>query len=264
MGQVLTYFRRKTTEAISFEDLADILHQSNLAVALTGAGVSAESGIPTFRDPHDGLWQKYDPSVYATIWGFWRHPEKIWELIRDFLLVHDPQPNAGHVALARLEQLGCLQAIITQNVDNLHQDAGSTKVVEFHGNLLTARCYKCGATYPVNKELIKSSDFAKSLPPKCTLCGGNVKPDCILFGESIPSTALREASQLVKNCDVLLVIGTSATVSPASELPYTAMNHGATVIEINMESTGLTNRISDKIIFGKSSELEKTVRHLEG
>eukprot|EP00922_Rhytidocystis_sp_ex-Travisia-forbesii_P027324 GHVS01040046.1.p1 GENE.GHVS01040046.1~~GHVS01040046.1.p1 ORF type:complete len:265 (+),score=6.75 GHVS01040046.1:406-1200(+) len=264
MGQLFTYFNRKKTEEMSFEELSVILRESKSVVALTGAGVSAESGIPTFRDPHDGLWQKYDPSVYATIWGFWRHPEKIWELIRDFLLVYDPQPNPGHIALARLEQLGYLQAIITQNVDNLHQDAGSKRVVEFHGNLLTARCYKCSAVYPVSKEIIKNPDFAKSLPPKCAICRGNVKPDCVLFGESIPSAALKEAKEIVKRCDVLLVIGTSATVSPASDLPYAAMNHGATVVEINVESTGLTNRISDKIIFGKSSGLEKTVRRLDG
>eukprot|EP00922_Rhytidocystis_sp_ex-Travisia-forbesii_P027322 GHVS01040043.1.p1 GENE.GHVS01040043.1~~GHVS01040043.1.p1 ORF type:complete len:141 (+),score=5.64 GHVS01040043.1:861-1283(+) len=129
---------------------------------------------------------------------------------------------------------------------------------------LQARCYKCSAVYPVSKEIIKNPDFAKSLPPKCAICRGNVKPDCVLFGESIPSAALKEAKEIVKRCDVLLVIGTSATVSPASDLPYAAMNHGATVVEINVESTGLTNRISDKIIFGKSSGLEKTVRRLDG
>eukprot|EP00921_Rhytidocystis_pertsovi_P016853 GHVQ01026530.1.p1 GENE.GHVQ01026530.1~~GHVQ01026530.1.p1 ORF type:complete len:264 (-),score=15.03 GHVQ01026530.1:1050-1841(-) len=255
MGQWITYFRRKSTEEISFEGLALDISRARFVVALTGAGVSADSGIPTFRDPQDGLWQKYDPSTYATIWGFWRHPEKIWELIRDFLQEHDPKPNDSHMALSEMEKMGFLQAIVTQNVDNLHQEAGSTKVVEFHGNLLSE-------PFPINKSLLKDESFNLQFPPKCRSCGGNVKPDAVLFGESIPAVAVRESNALIRKCDLLLVVGTSASVSPASDLPYTAMRNGATVIEINVENTTLTNRISDKIVHGKSSGILKTIKRL--
>jgi len=229
---------------------------------LTGAGVSAESGIPTFRDPGDGLWRRYDPMTYATIWGYKKAPHKIWELLRDFLQEQDPQPNRSHAALAKLEALGKLQAIITQNVDNLHQDAGSKKVIEFHGNLMEAVCFTCGRSFPLSKDMMTDPKFTACLPPKCE-CGGNMKPGAVLFGEGIPSDAYTRAFQEAKKCDLLLVVGTSASVSPASSIPYTAMTSGAKVIEVNLEKTGLTNRITDKFIYGKSSKLVTTVDIVE-
>lgn len=262
MGQMLTYFKRKDTQRISFDELAKDISQAKYVVVLTGAGVSAESGIPTFRDPGDGLWEKYDPSVYATIWGFWRHPEKIWELLRDFLSQYDPLPNNSHLAIARLEQLGYVKAVITQNVDNLHQDAGSRNVVEFHGSLMKASCYRCGAKVELTKEIMKDQYFTSALPPKCS-CGGVFKPDAILIGERIPSENCRKANAEAKKCDLMLVVGTSASIHPANDLPYTAMANGAKVIEVNLEPTGLTNRISDKIVIGKSSGLKRTVTLLE-
>ncbi|PHJ15865.1 histone deacetylase sir2 [Cystoisospora suis] len=261
MGQALTYIRRKDTQRISFEDLAEDIRASKYAVALTGAGVSAESGIPTFRDPSDGLWRNYDPAVYATIWGFWKHPEKIWELLHDFMRSSDPTPNPAHTALADLQKMGYLKSIVTQNVDNLHQDAGSTNVIEYHGSLLSASCYRCGRKMPLTKTLLQDVAFRENLPPKCS-CGGVFKPDAVLFGEGIPPKAVKDANREVDLCDLLLVVGTSASVTPAADLPYRAMRKGAKVIEVNLETTGLTNRISDKFVGGRASELAKTVEVL--
>ncbi|KAL8440339.1 hypothetical protein Efla_000227 [Eimeria flavescens] len=239
MGQWLTYMRSKRTEEISAERLAEELRSAKYVVALTGAGVSAESGIPTFRDP-------YDPAVYATIWGFWRNPGNIWRLLHEFLNEQEPEPNRAHVALARLEALGFLKSIITQNVDNLHQEAGSRTVIEYHGNLMNASCYRCGAKMQLTKQIARDPSFKKKLPPKCT-CGGYFKPDAVLFGEGIPSAAIRAANKEADLCDLMLVVGTSATVHPACDIPYRAMRKGAKVIEVNIQRTGLTGRISDMI-----------------
>lgn len=259
MGNIFGFMgKKKETEVISFEQLADELRTADYVVALTGAGVSAESGIPTFRDPGDGLWERYDPSTYATIWGFWRHPEKIWELLRDFCRENDPEPNDSHRALYFLETMGKMKAIVTQNVDNLHQDAGSTNVIEYHGNLMKASCYRCGAQMELSKALLENTQFTRDLPPVCS-CGGVYKPNAVLFGEAIPYEARKAAQREVDRCDLLLIVGTSASVSPASSLPSRAAAGGARVIEVNIESTGLTNRLSDKIVYGRASGLMKTV-----
>eukprot|EP01071_Lankesteria_metandrocarpae_P002654 Lankesteria_metandrocarpae@DN2461_c0_g1_i1.p1 len=197
--------------------------------------------------------------TYATIWGFNRHPEKIWELLRDFLQTSDPQPNPSHKALAALEEAGYLKCLITQNVDNLHQDAGSTDVIEFHGNLMKATCRKCSEEIQLTKLLFADREFTKHLPPKCKACGGIMKPNAVLFGEAIPAAASARANSEARKADLLLVIGTSANVTPASYIPYTAMSNGATIYEINLEETGLTNRISDFFIKTKSSRLTAVV-----
>jgi NAD-dependent deacetylase len=215
-------------------------------VVLSGAGLSAESGIPTFRDPRDGLWSRYDPATYATIFGFDRSPHLIWELLRDFLKESDPKPNAGHLAVAELERLGLRSAVITQNVDNLHQDAGSTRVLEYHGSLMTAVCRRCKAPAGAAAPLLMGP-----LPPRCA-CGGPLKPSAVLFGEAIPPAAAREAAAAVPRCKILLVVGTSATVRPAADLPRIARDAGARVIEVNLTPTPLTDRISDEILLGKA------------
>eukprot|EP00918_Siedleckia_nematoides_P095563 GHVU01209776.1.p1 GENE.GHVU01209776.1~~GHVU01209776.1.p1 ORF type:complete len:239 (+),score=22.41 GHVU01209776.1:21-737(+) len=216
----------------SFEELAALLRESKYAIALTGAGMSAESGIPTFRNPSDGLWKKYDPMTYATIWGFKSHPEKIWELLRDFVSNYDPQPNAGHRALAELQKRGYVKSVITQNVDHLHEDAGSADVINFHGTLMSAKCRKCHRAKQLSKAMLADAAFMSKLPPSCESCGGIMKPDAVLFGESIPSGAVRDADREINKCDLLLVIGTSATVTPASNLPRAALRRGAKVVEV--------------------------------
>jgi NAD-dependent deacetylase len=235
---------------------AQDIHNTTYVTALTGAGMSAESGIPTFRD-QGGFWEKYDPEVYAHIDTFSTHPEKPWLMVREFNLMVTAQPNPGHLALTALQHMGYLQEIITQNVDNLHQEAGSTRVIEFHGNLRRALCLTCGKFYEF-KELDLSV-----LPPRCA-CGGVLKPDAVFFGEAIPEKAYREADRASRASTLMVVVGTSAIVYPAASMPLIAKHSGAKVIEVNPEPTPLTGSVSDYIIYGTAAEvLPRIVNELQ-
>ena len=218
--------------------LADIVRRARKIIALTGAGISVESGIPDFRGSQ-GLWSKYDPMEYAHIDSFMQDPGKVWNMLAEMdRLVRCAKPNAAHFALAQMERLSKFSSIITQNVDNLHQEAGSSNVIEFHGNSQRIKCLSCGAMYgreEVSFEL---------LPPLCS-CGGILKPNVVFFGEQIPFHASIAAASEAQSCDVILVIGTSAVVAPASSIPYSAKHHGATVVEINLEPTPLTGSVAD-------------------
>ena len=226
------------------ERAAQAIRTARKTIALTGAGISAESGIPTFRDP-GGLWDRYDPEEYATIDAFRRDPGKVWQMMRDFTELKTAEPNPGHYALAQLEQMGFLGCIITQNVDNLHQAGGSQDVIEFHGNMRQVVCQSC-------QKLLPMSEIAlESLPPYCP-CGGVFKPNGVFFGEPIPSYALSRSYEESQRCDVMLVIGTSAVVYPAAAMPGVAKETGAQVIEINPEPTDLTGPVSDFIIQDKA------------
>jgi NAD-dependent protein deacetylase/lipoamidase len=232
---------------------AAILGRSRHTVALTGAGISVESGIPPFRGK-GGLWEKFDPMTYAHIDAFEANPAEVWKVL--FLhmqhVLEGARPNDGHRGLCELERKGILQAVITQNVDGLHQKAGNRDVIEFHGTFATQRCSRCGRT-------CASADLALDrLPPRCA-CGGIWRPDVVMFGELIPFESLQRAQNLAASCDVMLVIGTSATVEPAASLPLIAKHNGARVIEINAEQTPLTNSISDTTLLGKAGE---TMRRL--
>jgi NAD-dependent deacetylase len=226
------------------ERAAQALRGARKALALTGAGISAESGIPTFRDP-GGLWDRYDPEEYATIDAFCRNPGKVWQMMRDFTALQTALPNPGHFALAQLEQMGLLHCIITQNVDNLHQAAGSRDVIEFHGNMRQVVCQNCRKVLPLEEISLAT------LPPYCG-CGGVFKPAGVFFGEPIPPHALYRAHEESRDCDVMLVIGTSAVVYPAADMPRVAREAGAQVIEINPERTDLTEWVSDFIIQEKA------------
>lgn len=226
------------------ERAAQALRTSRKTVALTGAGISAESGIPTFRDP-GGLWDKYDPEEYATIDAFRRDPAKVWQMMRDFVELKTAKPNPGHIGLAQLEQMGFLDCIITQNIDNLHQAGGSHDVIEFHGNMRQVVCQSCHKLLPMSEISLNS------LPPYCP-CGGVFKPNGVFFGEPIPSYALSRAYAESQQADVMLVIGTSAVVYPAAAMPGVAKEAGAQIIEINPENTDLTGPISDFIIRAKA------------
>ena len=217
-------------------------------IALTGAGISVESGIPDFRSA-GGLWSKYDPMEYAHITAFQRNPEKIWRMIFDLLdLTRSARPNPAHQALAALECMNYLKSIVTQNLDNLHQAAGNENVIEFHGNAHRLECLECGAQYDIN-------DFELAgVPPACRSCGTILKPSVVFFGEMIPHDALVNAQILAQNADAILVIGTSAVVYPASGIPYIARDHGAVVIEMNIEETELTGSITDIFIQGPVGE----------
>ncbi|MFH0814368.1 MAG: NAD-dependent deacylase [Pseudomonadota bacterium] len=215
--------------------------------ALTGAGMSAESGIPTFRDK-GGFWEKYDPNEYAHINTFFTNPEKPWQMLKAFDKEVKAEPNPGHIALAELEKMGYLNEVITQNVDNLHQQAGNTDVIEFHGNFRRALCLTCGRYYEMGKINLDV------LPPRCE-CKGVLKPDAVFFGEPIPEDAFRRAHEASQKCKLMLVVGTSAVVYPAASMPQVAKQYGAKVIEVNPEPTPLTGYISDYIIIGKAGEI---------
>ncbi len=233
---------------ITPEKLAALLRQSRRTVALTGAGISVESGIPDFRSP-GGLWERFDPMEYAHIQAFRRNPAKVWTLLKEMdLTISRARPNPAHFALAELEARGILSGIVTQNVDNLHQAAGSRRVVEYHGNARRFVCDTCRGQHP--RETL---DFSRA--PLYCLCGGLIRPDVVFFGEPIPPLAQTEADALARECDLLLVIGTSGEVAPASYLPYTAKEWGATIIENNLEPTSLTRPLTDHFLPGPAGVL---------
>lgn len=226
---------------------AQDIRTAHSVTALTGAGMSAESGIDTFRDK-GGFWHRFDPEVYAHIRTFETEPEKPWEMFKAFVAQDKAKPNAGHLALAELERLGCMDSIITQNVDNLHREAGNSNIIEFHGNFRRAVCLACGYTVPIDQLPLDE------LPPRCD-CRGVFKPDAVFFGEPIPPDAFLRASEAANGCDLMLVIGTSAVVYPAAGMPEIAKRGGATIIEINPEITAISGYIADYTILGKAGEV---------
>jgi NAD-dependent deacetylase len=221
-------------------------------VAFTGAGISVESGIAPFRG-RGGLWEKYDPAEYAHINTFRSNPEKAWILLKEMLTtVSAAEPNAAHHALAELEHLGKLRCIITQNIDSMHQRAGSSNVIEFHGSFRRFVCLDCARRFETG-ELVFDL-----VPLRCT-CGGLLKPDVVFFGEPIPIDTLFRAESAASTCDAMLVIGTSAIVQPAASLPLIARKAGARVIEVNPEPTPFTELVSDYFLGGKAGEILKRV-----
>lgn len=236
---------------------AEIIKNSKYLIALTGAGISVESGIQDFRSA-GGLWEKYDPMEYAHIDSFKKNPEKVWKMIFELIdVVGNIKPNAAHIALAKMENMNLLKAVITQNIDNLHQAAGSRKVIEFHGNARSLECLSCGEVYQADEIKIGN------MPPRCTECDSILKPGFIFFGEAIPLQAIYESELLASTADAILVIGTSAIVYPAASIPFTAKANGAQVIEVNLESTPLTNSVTDVFLKGSASMvLSRLLEHL--
>jgi NAD-dependent deacetylase len=231
---------------------AEIICRSKATLALTGAGISVESGIPDFRS-EGGLWSVYDPSEYATIQAFISNPEKVWKMLwaMDKLVV-DAIPNKAHTGMGDLEKHGFLHNIITQNVDNLHQLGGAKNVIEYHGNSSTLTCMKCKNRYSMEDK--REEDI-----PRCE-CGRILKPDVVFFGDSISMDALHRSYQLAVSAQALLVVGTSASVYPANTIPGVAKKNGAKVIEINKEKTHLTDSITDIYLAGEAGEIiEKLV-----
>ncbi len=230
-----------------FEKAADIIVASKLTLALTGAGVSVESGIPDFRSA-EGLWSKFDPAEYATIQAFRANPEKVWEMLRAMdKVVSRAKPNMAHLGMGELEDMGCLHCIITQNVDNLHQAGGSRDVIEYHGNSSTLSCLWCGRKYPATEKRNENL-------PRCE-CQKILKPDVIFFGEAIPVEAMNRSFELASSADALLVVGTSAVVSPVNTIPSIAKHNGAKIIEINKEKTHLTDTVTDIFFEGSAGDI---------
>jgi len=228
--------------------LIQILHRAGRVTVLTGAGISAESGVPTFRDAQTGLWAQYNPEDLATPEAFRRNPQLVWEWYawrRD--LVSGVEPNAGHRALAELEQRLPMLTLITQNVDGLHQRAGSRRVIELHGNLFRTKCLE-------EETLVETWEDRGEIPPRCPRCGAWLRPDVVWFGEMLPTAALREAETAALSCDIFFSIGTSTLVYPAAELPLMALRSGATLVEINPQPTPLSE-LADFSLRGPAAEV---------
>lgn len=227
--------------------LAEALRGAGSVAAFTGSGISAESGVPTFREAQTGLWERFDPQRLATPEAFARDPELVWEWYewrRE--LISRAEPNPGHLALADLERLVPGFTLITQNVDGLHRRAGSCSVIELHGNILRTRCSREG-------EIVE--DFAsEAKPPPCPRCGAPLRPDVVWFGEMLPPGAFEAASEAARNCEVFLSIGTSSLVYPAASLPFEALEAGATVAEINPDETPLSIGV-DYALRGRAGEV---------
>jgi len=228
---------------------AEDLAAAQYVVALTGAGISTESGIPPFRGK-GGLWERFDPMEIAHIDAFMRDPAKVWNILVKEMkqIVDSALPNDAHKGLVKLEEMGKLKTVITQNIDGLHQAAGNTDVIEFHGNFAWQRCMDCCQKYETRKVDVSQ------IPPRCS-CGGILRPDAVFFGEMIPMDAMWRSRQAAADCDLMLVVGTSAVVQPAALMPVYAKQNGAKVVEINPERTPLTAEISDYLIMGQAGEV---------
>jgi NAD-dependent deacetylase len=230
---------------MNFEEIKARVARAERVAVLTGAGISAPSGIPTFRDALTGLWAKYSPEELSNPQAYKCDPELVWEWFRwRYELCSQAQPNPAHDALVRLEQRVPDFALFTQNVDDLHRQAGSKRLVELHGNIARARCETCQR----KQMLPPAADFKP--PPTCQNCGSNMRPDIVWFGEFLNPEHLDFAARAFSNCDLALVIGTSGVVEPAASLPRLASNSGAFVIEINPTETPISNRVDVALQMG--------------
>ncbi len=244
---------------IEFSDnFIEALKTADSVVVSTGAGVSAESGVPTFRG-EEGLWKKFRAEELATFEAFDANPELVWEWYqfrRD--IINKIKPNLGHYAIAEMAGLYENLHLVTQNVDNLHRVAGSENIIELHGNIKRNRCVDCGD--------VNYNEEFEQFPPKCE-CGGRLRPDVVWFGEMLPPGVIERAFKVSRSCDILFTVGTSGIVQPAASLPSAAKQHGAFVVEVNIEPTELTF-VCDEHIRGKSGEvfplIIKKIKELRG
>ncbi len=249
-----------------YQDAAELLARSKMAVGFTGAGISAESGIDTFRDP-GGVWDRFDMSEVGTADGLLntitRHPEKVLGFIKSTVETFESAlPHAGHLALRDLEQMGILKCVITQNIDDLHSQAGNTDVIELHGNLYRARCISCDKKEKLERDgvlgrarqVIEQEDFnplkLAGVFPKCS-CGGLTRPDVVMFGEAVQG--MERAYHISDACDLMIILGTSGVVYPAAVLPHEARKSGTKIIEINPTENSFSE-ITDVFIQAKAGE----------
>ena len=231
----------------TIKQAADVIRRADYGVVFTGAGVSVESGIAPFTGA-GGLWNQYDPK-FIDINFFYADPKRSWEEMKKifFTDMDEASPNKAHEVIARLEQAGFTKGVITQNIDGLHQRAGSKNVQEFHGTIQTLSCVLCGQHYK-----LAETDISQ-VPPRCA-CGGILKPDFVFYGEGIPSQAYQKSLEMAQNADVMIIVGTAGQVMPACALPYTAKEFGAKIIEVNPQASAFTHAITDMHFAQKATE----------
>jgi NAD-dependent deacetylase len=234
--------------AVDLERAARLLRDAAHVVALTGAGVSAESGVPTFRDAQTGLWARYRPEDLATPEAFERDPKLVWEwYAMRRSLVARARPNPAHIALAAIEARARRFTLVTQNVDDLHRRAGTRELIELHGNIARSKCAREGV-------VVESWAPGDEVPPRCPRCGARLRPDVVWFGEMLPPQAYARAEAAARSCDLFLSVGTSSLVYPAAALPEIAKRSGAALIEVNPQATPLTPS-ADVALRGAAGEL---------
>jgi NAD-dependent deacetylase len=230
------------------ESLVETLRNAQSIAVLTGSGISAESGVPTFRDAQTGLWARYDPMDLATPEAFARDPRLVWEWYAWRRgLVEEAAPNSGHEALAQLERHVPEFVLITQNVDGLHRRAGSQRIIELHGNIMRSKC-------SLEAVILEPGEDDRDVPPSCPRCGASLRPDVVWFGEMLPQEALEEAFESAQNCDLFFSIGTSSLVQPAASLPFEALRSAVAVVEINLDETPLS-RHAEYALRGRVGEV---------
>ena len=240
---------------IDYKEIADKIKASKYAVAFTGAGISVESGVPTFRG-ENGLWEKHG-SQFAEILYFTRHPKGSWHSLKKVFYepIDNVKPNKAHLVLAELEKKGIMRSVITQNIDNLHQEAGSKIVYELHGTAQYAVCMKCHNKYKIDKKILSMD------PPTCENCNSILKPNFVFFGEALPTYDFQSSVEDAQKCDLFIIIGTGGEVMPAAQIPHIAKRAGATIMEINPEPSNFTNSIVDIYVKEKAgvafTEIEK-------
>ena len=224
--------------------LVRVIRANQPCVVLTGAGVSTESGIPDFRSP-TGIWAEFDPTEYASLPAFRADPAKVWRFYKPRIaMLTEAEPNAAHYALAGLEGAGLVEAVVTQNIDQLHERAGSREVVEVHGSIRTATCLSCGASYP-RDTVVAQLEHADA--PSCELCGEVLKPDVVFFGELLPAAAIERAFDLARQARLLLVVGSSLEVHPVAALPEETLLAGGQVAIVNKGPTPYDRRADVKL-----------------
>ena len=244
---------------MSAGELAQLIREQQPCVVLTGAGVSTESGIPDFRSP-TGLWAKFDPLEYGSIEAFGRDPRKVWSFYKPRVaMLTEAAPNPAHEALAELERLGCVEAVVTQNIDLLHERAGSREIVEVHGSIRSSSCPGCHSSYALARvlELLAEADA-----PACPGCGGILKPDVVFFGELLPREAIDRAYELARRARLLLVVGSALEVYPVAGLPLETIGTGGLLAIVNRGPTGFDGQASLKIDGSAGEVLPQVVAEL--
>ncbi len=231
-----------------YQKAVKLIKSSSHITGFTGAGISVESGIPPFRG-ENGIWSKYDPGILY-INSLYNNPDTTWKHIKEIFydFFGKAKPNEAHKILAKMEKEGLLETIITQNIDNLHQDAGSKNILEFHGNSRELICLECGERYKINNSIFDN------MPPLCKNCGGILKPDFVFFGESIPEPARKLSFKEAELADLFIVIGTTGEIQPASLIPLIAKENGAKIIEINTDKSNYTDNITDIFLQEKATD----------